>query len=832
MRFNLSIRFKLIGLFIILTLIPSAIMAGVAFINGRDILEKNLGLKLEELASQSMARIDNLLFLKKEDIALWSSIDLTQDVIDNDTQGRITTFLTRMKKNYLVYTGLFCVNNQGRIIASSEPGSIGHDVSGEPWYLETMETKEYHIHDIEFDQETGSFGIRFSIPVKASSDDTQVIGSLSGLLGLEELSRLTNSIKVTERGQSNGAFAVLLDGKGAIVAAPDFLFEEKGRHPEDPNYWKKTVSEFTKNYFSLNYESARLAIKGDKGYLAEKDPNGQKWIIGYAGSNGYGDFKGLGWSVLTLLNIHMTTTFNAKLRSQLAAVGLIILLPVLLTGIFLSRRFEIPIRKLIDGTRLIAQGDLSKKIRIRTGDEVEQLADAFNKMTADLKKSRDGLLAAKEYINNIIESMLDPLIVIDHEGKIENVNAAACTLTRHQKEELVGADVNSIFMKKIYEKDTAAGQWLNKSPAGGQETKLKTSAGDEIPVSVSWSVLRQNVPPEAGRDGTDATAVHGYVIVAHDITARIRMENILATMNGDLMERERVLSLTLSDLKKAHEELKQIQMQVLHTEKLASIGQLAAGVAHEINNPVGFVSNNVEILEQYVNDYTRLLRATSGLKEPVRQENWAAVKTALEEIAKIETEINLDYLMKDTPELLRHTRAGIERIRKIVMDLRTFSRDDKDTVERVKVEDIIEGVLNIVQHEIQFKAELKKDYADTPFVLGSPQRIGQVFINLLMNAAQAMDEKGTIEIKTSLRDGYVCADVRDTGKGIPEENIKKIFDPFFTTKPVGQGTGLGLSVSYEIIKKHGGDIRVQSQPGAGTTFTVMLPVEKKAQTEI
>jgi signal transduction histidine kinase len=163
-------------------------------------------------------------------------------------------------------------------------------------------------------------------------------------------------------------------------------------------------------------------------------------------------------------------------------------------------------------------------------------------------------------------------------------------------------------------------------------------------------------------------------------------------------------------------------------------------------------------------------------------------------------------------------------VQKIVLDLRTFSREGSDLMEAVKVEDIIDSVLGIVQNELKYKAELKKNYGDTPLVMCSPQRIGQVFINFLINSAQAIEEKGTIEIKTYSQNGYVCIDFSDTGRGIKPEDLTKVFDPFFTTKPVGQGTGLGLSVSYEIVMKHNGDINVRSEVGRGTTFTVMLPI--------
>jgi len=293
----------------------------------------------------------------------------------------------------------------------------------------------------------------------------------------------------------------------------------------------------------------------------------------------------------------------------------------------------------------------------------------------------------------------------------------------------------------------------------------------------------------------------------------------IANLNKEVLERK----LVEKALTKAYEEIKDTQMQLLQTEKLASIGQLAAGVAHEINNPIGFISNNMEMLAVYIDDYTKILKMYDELMAAVERGDFEKSKSEVQEIRSFGKNINLDYIINDLKKLFFQTQKGIERVQKIVKDLRTFAHEGVDTMTSIKVEEVIDSVLSIVYNELKYKADLKKNYADTPFIKGSPQRLGQVFINLLVNASQAIDGKGTVEIKTYVQDQNVCIDIRDTGKGIQEEHLKKIFDPFFTTKPVGQGTGLGLSVSYEIIKKHGGQIKVQSKLGEGSTFTVVLP---------
>lgn len=288
----------------------------------------------------------------------------------------------------------------------------------------------------------------------------------------------------------------------------------------------------------------------------------------------------------------------------------------------------------------------------------------------------------------------------------------------------------------------------------------------------------------------------------------------------EVQERE----LAEQHLEKAYHDLKSMQNQLFQREKMASIGQLAAGVAHEINNPVGFICNNMDILSQYVDGYRRVLKIVENIKGHADVGDLGRIKLSVEELRALEAEIKLDFINEDVAKLVGHSNRGLERIRKIVMDLRTFSHADSEEVkESVKIENVIEGILSIVQSELKAKAELIKEYGDTPPVLCNSQRIGQVLINILVNATQAIKENGKITVKTYTQGQFVCVDISDTGCGIPPENMKRLFDPFFTTKPVGQGTGLGLSVSYETVKKQGGEIRVSSTMGEGSTFTLMFP---------
>jgi len=271
-------------------------------------------------------------------------------------------------------------------------------------------------------------------------------------------------------------------------------------------------------------------------------------------------------------------------------------------------------------------------------------------------------------------------------------------------------------------------------------------------------------------------------------------------------------------------ELESTQQQLLQSEKLASIGQLAAGVAHEINNPIGFVSSNISSLQKYVNGMLELLVVYGPLEQAINDE------AISEKINHIKEEIDYDYLKDDINDLLSESQDGIGRVKQIIQDLKDFSRVDSAETEWADLHQGINSTLNIVQNEIKYKAEVLKEYGEIPEIECVPAQINQVFMNLLVNAAHAMDEQGTITIRSGSDDNEkVWIQISDTGKGISQEHINKIFDPFFTTKPVGKGTGLGLSLSYGIIQNHGGQLEVQSEAGKGTVFTIHLPIRKTEQ---
>ncbi len=260
------------------------------------------------------------------------------------------------------------------------------------------------------------------------------------------------------------------------------------------------------------------------------------------------------------------------------------------------------------------------------------------------------------------------------------------------------------------------------------------------------------------------------------------------------------------------QELEATQSQLLQAEKMASIGQLAAGVAHEINNPVGFVHSNLGTLQKYSTQLLALLdRSRAG------QASEADFQQA-----------DYDYLKGDIRDLIAESQDGLQRVRKIVADLKDFSRIDHAEMAAADLNAGIKSTLNVVWNELKYKAEVVLELGDIPPVTCIAAQINQVLMNLLVNAAQAIGERGTITIRSGQGEHRVWIEVEDSGCGMPADVLAHIFEPFYTTKPVGKGTGLGLSLSYDIIHKHGGQIEVQSQPGQGSCFRIVLPVSPDA----
>jgi signal transduction histidine kinase len=273
------------------------------------------------------------------------------------------------------------------------------------------------------------------------------------------------------------------------------------------------------------------------------------------------------------------------------------------------------------------------------------------------------------------------------------------------------------------------------------------------------------------------------------------------------------------ELRQTCAKLQSAQQQLVHQEKLAIIGQLAAGVAHEINNPVGFITSNLGTMRRHVET---LHGAMDLLLAEVSPDRRAEIETMLQRR-------KIAFIRQDVGDILDECGQGLDRINRIVRGLKNFSRHDQEQLEEADLNGCLEETLNMVWNELKYKARVVKEFGELPRVLCMPGLLEQVFVNLLVNAAQAMEQEGQITLRTWLREQDVFVAISDTGCGIPADRLERIFMPFFTTKAAGKGTGLGLSISREIVQRHGGTIAVESEEGKGTTFLVQLPLRSPVE---
>ena len=348
------------------------------------------------------------------------------------------------------------------------------------------------------------------------------------------------------------------------------------------------------------------------------------------------------------------------------------------------------------------------------------------------------------------------------------------------------------------------------------ERQIRRHLGENATIPEAWQTLLRAIGDAYEQADDDHKRVeHSLDLMSQELTERNRE---LRQQLDEKRASEAALSCEKAEQAALIKRLEEAHNQLLQSEKMASIGQLAAGVAHEINNPIGYINSNLGTLRDYVGQLLAVLDAYENaeglLPEGEAREGVASAKRAAE----------LDYLKADIVALLDESSDGIARVRRIVQDLKDFSHVDLGEWTLADLHMGLDSTLNVVSNEIKYKARVVKEYGQLPMVRCLPSQLNQVFMNLLVNAAHAIEGQGVIHVRTGVDGENVRIEIADTGSGIPEQLRTRIFDPFFTTKPIGKGTGLGLSISYGIVCKHGGRIEVESEMGRGSVFRVILPI--------
>jgi PAS domain S-box-containing protein len=425
--------------------------------------------------------------------------------------------------------------------------------------------------------------------------------------------------------------------------------------------------------------------------------------------------------------------------------------------------------------------------------------------------------------------------VADATGRITHVNDKLCEVSGYRREELVGANhsiVNSgfhppKFFEEMWETVSNGHIWrgeVKNRAKNGQSYWVETTIVpmlDEHGLPTSYIAVRTEITKIMEME--EALRQTNAVLESKVIERTQELEQAKQQVEQELFERVRTqtaLQASYDELKRLHRQLQDTQQNLMQSEKLAAVGQLAAGMAHEINNPIGFVASNLTMLARYQETFAAILASYRQLEAGLDDDARATI------VAQRQT-ADLDFLLEDIPALLKESRAGMERVRRIVQDLRDFSRVDSVAQwQEVDINHNLETTLNLLGKQINQGISIQREYGQLPLVECSPAELNQVFMNLLNNALQAIQGNGNITLRSMQEGDQVWVEIEDTGEGISDEVRPHIFDPFFTTRPVGQGAGLGLSMAYGIIQKHGGQISVISRTGKGSVFRVSLPLRQ------
>lgn len=418
---------------------------------------------------------------------------------------------------------------------------------------------------------------------------------------------------------------------------------------------------------------------------------------------------------------------------------------------------------------------------------IQKMDEVYNDLLqyeVALEEKNAALEESHQFIESVLASMSDILIVCDRNGGIEEVNPSLCHFAGKSAEQLARTPVFDLFADEV-ERSKARDLFARYAREGVHDCEFFLRAGDGSTVPVSM-----NCTPRVSQTGK----LMGVVVTGRPV--------------GELRK-------AYQALRQAHDDLKRTQSQLLHAEKMVSLGRLVAGVAHELNNPISFVLGNVLSLQRYAGRLGSYLEAVHGGRT--------------DSLPALRQELRIDRILADMPQLIDGMIEGAERTRDIVDALKRFSAVDKAAPEEVDVNEVIERSVRWVTQSASGKFTVDLDLPAKMRCRGSSGQLQQVAMNLVQNAcdATAGQPAAHLAISGEVADGHLRVRFADNGPGIPEANLAHLFEPFFTTKPVGQGTGLGLSISYGIVERHGGSLAARNRPGGGAEFILTLPVESR-----
>lgn len=493
-----------------------------------------------------------------------------------------------------------------------------------------------------------------------------------------------------------------------------------------------------------------------------------------------------------------------------AVLGLAVLLSVIL---YISRGLGRRIASLAESIDRFDSGEKEVNIEVSGDDEIGKLAGCLRRLftgiyesgiaheqymniikweLAQHQKKAEDLKRSEERFRGLVETTNDWVWEVDSDCRYTYASPKVKDILGYEPEDLMGK-TRFDFMPH----EEAERVRLLCASISASRTPFNNMEAANLRKDGSIAVIETSGTPFFSPQGV----LLGYRGIDRDVTAR----------------------------KNAEEEKARMQARLVQSDKMASIGQLAAGVAHEINNPLGYIWSNFDTLSGYLPELSELIRHYEGALRAALEEREDAFSAHAEAVERLKEKEDPSFIMSDIAKVLEESKDGLGRIKSIVKGLKDFSHAPEEDLAYEDVNQCIEDALRLGWHELKYKVELVKELGEIPRVLCRPIKLTQVFLNIFINATQAIEGRGSIWVKTEAAKDGVCVTIRDNGAGMTEEVKSRIFEPFFTTKPAGSGTGLGLSIAIGIISEHKGSIELESEPGKGTTFRITLPVRDEAR---
>jgi diguanylate cyclase (GGDEF)-like protein/PAS domain S-box-containing protein len=484
--------------FLLLSLLPLLLTGIVAYPVALSAMKTSLGTSFRQIAHETMDKVDRSVYEVYQNVLTWSKLEIMQEILTGDLDGKISTYLMEVEREYGYFANIVAVNREGKVVAASHPELIGRDARGEEFHRRAMSGEPF-VDDVHRDRSSQEWVVTFAFPVRAQFMNDKIVGVLCALWNADELGRLTQSGQAADQsGERPEVFLTRRDG--LLIAAPE-------AHRD---------SLFRDNLIVLGLRSASLAVNQSEGYLIEDVLSSGESLVGYSSSKGHRDYPGFSWGSLVSQDTSTAFAPIRRLNLIILFIGTVVALTVSVMSVVVSRRMARPILGISAVARRVSQGDFSGTAEHSSPDEIGALANVFNQMIVDLKRQREQLVE-KHYVDSIIANMMNSLIVIDASGVIRTANHATLTLLGYGEGELVGQSAQLIFPPALWAREAWVDSLVTGNPAVNRETTYRSKDGRSIPVLFSAAAMRN----EQGH-------VQGIVCVAQDLTERKRAEETLA----------------------------------------------------------------------------------------------------------------------------------------------------------------------------------------------------------------------------------------------------------------------------------------------------------------